>query len=65
MGNQYARKNVNPKLTDEANMVLKEFYVSTRNSSGDEESPVPITARPRITNPTRTTLRSIRMNTPP
>jgi hypothetical protein len=41
----YARKNVNPKLTDEANMVLKEFYVSTRNSSGDEESPVPITAR--------------------
>ena len=26
-------------------MVLKEFYVSTRNSSGDEESPVPITAR--------------------
>ena len=26
-------------------MVLKEFYVSTRNSSADEESPVPITAR--------------------
>jgi replicative DNA helicase Mcm len=41
----YARKNVKPKLTDEANTVLKEFYVSTRNSSADEESPVPITAR--------------------
>lgn len=41
----YARKNSNPKLTNEANEVLKEFYVSTRNSSTDEESPVPITAR--------------------
>ncbi len=41
----YARKNVNPVLTDEANQVLKEFYVSTRNSTGDEEAPVPITAR--------------------
>ncbi len=41
----YARKNVNPILTDEANEVLKEFYVSTRNSSVDEEAPVPITAR--------------------
>lgn len=41
----YARKNVNPKLTDEANTVLKEFYVSTRNSNKEEEGPVPITAR--------------------
>ena len=41
----YARKNVNPRLTDEANTVLKEFYVSTRNSGQDEEGPVPITAR--------------------
>ena len=41
----YARKNVHPKLTDEANTVLKEFYVSTRNSNTEEQAPVPITAR--------------------
>ncbi|MBE6499200.1 MAG: minichromosome maintenance protein MCM [Methanobrevibacter thaueri] len=41
----YARKNVNPQLTDEANDVLKEFYVSTRNSNPEEQGPVPITAR--------------------
>ena len=41
----YARKNVHPKLTDEANAVLKEFYVSTRNSNSEEQAPVPITAR--------------------
>lgn len=41
----YARKNVNPILTDEANTVLKEFYVSTRNSNAEEDAPVPITAR--------------------
>ena len=43
----YARKNINPKLTDEANEVLKSFYVDTRNSSSntEENSSVPITAR--------------------
>lgn len=41
----YARKNVNPRLTDEANQVLREFYVSTRNSNTEEQAPVPITAR--------------------
>jgi replicative DNA helicase Mcm len=41
----YARKNINPKLTDEANKILKEFYVSTRNSIPDEQGPVSITAR--------------------
>ena len=41
----YARKNVNPRLTEEANEVLKEFYVSTRNSNPEEQSAVPITAR--------------------
>lgn len=41
----YARKNIHPKLTDEANTVLKEFYVSTRNSNSEEQAPVPITAR--------------------
>jgi len=41
----YARKNVNPKLTDEAMKVLEEFYVSMRSSATDEDSPVPITVR--------------------
>ena len=43
----YARKNVNPVLTDEANEVLKNFYVDTRNSSSntEENTTVPITAR--------------------
>ncbi|MGL4670327.1 MAG: minichromosome maintenance protein MCM [Methanobacteriaceae archaeon] len=41
----YARKRVAPKLTDEANQVLEEFYVSMRGSGEEEESPVPITAR--------------------
>ena len=41
----YARKNVNPILTDEANTVLREFYVNTRNSNTEEQAPVPITAR--------------------
>ena len=41
----YARKNANPKLTDEANEVLEEFYVSMRSGAVEEEAPVPITAR--------------------
>ena len=41
----YARKNANPKLTDEANDILREFYVNTRNSNPEEQGPVPITAR--------------------
>ncbi|MCR5026908.1 MAG: minichromosome maintenance protein MCM [Methanobrevibacter sp.] len=43
----YARKNINPVLTEEANDVLKSFYVDTRNSSSntEENSSVPITAR--------------------
>ena len=41
----YARKTANPTLTDEANQVLKEFYVNTRNSNPEEQSTVPITAR--------------------
>ncbi len=41
----YARKNIHPKLTDEAMKVLEEFYVSMRSSATDEDSPVPITAR--------------------
>ena len=41
----YARKNVNPQLTDEANAILREFYVNTRNSNPEEQSAVPITAR--------------------
>ena len=41
----YARKNCNPQLTDSANKVLEEFYVTMRSGAIDEESPVPITAR--------------------
>ncbi len=41
----YARKNINPHLTDEANEVLREFYVNTRNSNPEEQGAVPITAR--------------------
>jgi len=41
----YARKNVNPQLTDEANEILREFYVNTRNSNPEEQGAVPITAR--------------------
>ncbi len=41
----YARKNINPKLTDEATKVLEDFYVSVRSGGVDEDTPVPITAR--------------------
>ena len=41
----YSRKTCNPTLTEEANEVLKEFYVSTRNSNPEEQGAVPITAR--------------------
>ena len=41
----YARKNINPKLTDEATKVLEEFYVSVRSGGVEEDTPVPITAR--------------------
>lgn len=41
----YARKNVNPKLTEGAMTVLQEFYVGMRGGAEDEDSPVPITAR--------------------
>lgn len=42
----YARKEVHPKLTQEAMRVLQEFYVGMRGGVDDEEdAPVPITAR--------------------
>ena len=41
----YARKNIHPKLTDEANKVLEEFYVSVRMGGVEDDTPVPITAR--------------------
>ncbi|MDR0911541.1 MAG: minichromosome maintenance protein MCM [Methanobrevibacter sp.] len=41
----YARTNCHPVLTDEANKVIEEFYVRTRSSGVEENSPVPITAR--------------------
>jgi len=41
----YARREVHPKLTEEAITVLEEFYVGIRGSGAEEDSPVPITAR--------------------
>ncbi len=41
----YARKNIHPRLTDEAMKVLEEFYVSVRMGGVEEDTPVPITAR--------------------
>lgn len=42
----YARKEVHPKLTQEAIKVLQEFYVGMRGGVDEEEdAPVPITAR--------------------
>lgn len=41
----YARKNVDPQLSDEAAEVLQNFYVTMRGGAIDEDSPVPITAR--------------------
>ncbi len=41
----YARKNIKPKLTDESNKVLEDFYVNMRSGAIDEDAPVPITAR--------------------
>ena len=43
----YAKRNVAPKLTLDAQKILKDFYVDTRQSGGGDEgqSAVPITAR--------------------
>lgn len=41
----YARRSVNPTLTNEAATTLQDFYVTMRSGAIDEESPVPITAR--------------------
>ena len=41
----YARREVSPKLTDDAIAVLQEFYVGMRGGAAEDDSPVPITAR--------------------
>ena len=41
----YARRDIHPKLTDEAIAALQKFYVDMRSGAVDEDSPVPITAR--------------------
>ncbi len=41
----YARRTVNPTLSNEAATTLQDFYVTMRSGAIDEESPVPITAR--------------------
>ena len=41
----YARKTVNPTLSNDAAKTLQDFYVSMRSGAIEEDSPVPITAR--------------------
>ncbi len=41
----YARRNIRPVLTDEAQSALGEFYVAIRSQGKEPDSPVPITAR--------------------
>ncbi|MCQ2977830.1 MAG: minichromosome maintenance protein MCM [archaeon] len=41
----YARKNINPKLSEGAVQVLEDFYVEVRGGAVEEDAPVPITAR--------------------
>lgn len=41
----YARREVSPKLTNDAIAVLQKFYVDMRGGAAEEDSPVPITAR--------------------
>jgi len=40
----YARRECNPKMTDEARQRIEDFYVGLRNQGGDGEA-VPVTAR--------------------
>jgi len=42
----YAKK-IKPQLTDEAIEKIKEFYISIRNTTADEDSPKPIPITPR------------------
>ena len=41
----YARENINPVLTDEAEDYIKDHYVKLRKAGEDQDSPVPTTAR--------------------
>lgn len=41
----YARRNVNPTLSEGAVKVLEDFYVEVRGGAVEEDAPVPITAR--------------------
>jgi replicative DNA helicase Mcm len=41
----YARKNVSPKLSDEASEKIEEFFLGMRSKGQDADSPVPITMR--------------------
>jgi len=41
----YARKNISPKLGDEASEKIEEFFLGMRSKGQDADSPVPITMR--------------------
>lgn len=41
----YARENCFPTMTDEAKIVIKNFFTDLRSKGADEDAPVPVTAR--------------------
>ena len=41
----YARRNCYPTMTDDAQDVIREFYVDFRAKGADDDAPVPVTAR--------------------
>ncbi|GAB7094669.1 minichromosome maintenance protein MCM [Halolamina litorea] len=41
----YAKRNVYPTMTEEAEAAIQDFYVDLRSKGADEDAPVPVTAR--------------------
>jgi DNA replicative helicase MCM subunit Mcm2 (Cdc46/Mcm family) len=41
----YARKNISPKISDEASQKIEEFFLGMRSKGQEADSPVPITMR--------------------
>ncbi|ERG95838.1 LAGLIDADG family homing endonuclease [Haloquadratum walsbyi] len=41
----YARRNCYPTMTDEAQEIIRDFYVDFRAKGADDDAPVPVTAR--------------------
>jgi replicative DNA helicase Mcm len=41
----YAKQNCHPRMTEEAQAAIQEFYTDLRSEGTDEDAPVPVTAR--------------------